>query len=120
MNIDNSHKFVMIFEGTKMNNQTEIESVIEFMLSAHKGQKRKATGLPYAVHPIDVLSFLSLELKVNSITCWKAAVAHDILEDCPTVSFETLKSKIGEDSAAIVQDLTFVPNEKSVVPFNKI
>jgi (p)ppGpp synthase/HD superfamily hydrolase len=93
----------------------DIQSVIEFAVYAHKGQKRKHSGLPYIVHPMAVLSQLS-DWDITCYNCWKAALCHDILEDCPHVTFEELQSVIGVKSANIVKELTFTIDLKSGKP----
>lgn len=84
-----------------------MDTVVEFVVMAHKGQVRKHSGLPYVVHPFQVLTCLS-EWGVNCPICWKAALCHDVLEDCPQITFEMLSDVIGQEAANIVQELTFV------------
>jgi len=93
----------------------DIQPVIEFMVRAHKGQIRKGSGLPYSVHPMSVLARLG-DWEIDCYNCWKAALCHDVLEDCPEVTFDQLVGVIGEQSANIVQELTFKPNPNSVMP----
>lgn len=85
----------------------DIQLVIEFAVKAHKGQIRKDSELPYIVHPIAVLKKLA-EWGIQCRICWKAALCHDVLEDCPDIDFERLWFAIGIDAANIVQELTFV------------
>lgn len=93
----------------KKSTQENIQSVIEFAVKCHKDQTRKQSGLPYIVHPMAVLAKLA-DWEINCYKCWKAALCHDILEDCPNVTFEQLVEAIGLDSANIVQELTFKPH----------
>ena len=50
---------------------------------------------------------------------WKAALCHDILEDCKDVSFIGLAAAIGEPAAKICQELTFTPDTASTVPVRR-
>lgn len=86
----------------------DLQSVIEFAVGAHSGQFRKGTGLPYIVHPLAVMSQIA-DWEIYCPKIWKAAICHDILEDCPNVCYKDLCDVIGEDSASIVQELTFAP-----------
>lgn len=92
--------------------QEDIQSVIEFAVKCHQGQIRKGSGLPYIVHPMAVLAKLA-DWEINCYKCWKAALCHDILEDCPDVTFDQLVEVIGVDAANIVQELTFKPDPHS-------
>lgn len=93
----------------------EMQAVMEFAVRAHSGQFRKGNRLPYIVHPMAVLAQLA-DWEVGCYKCWKAALCHDVLEDCPHIDFATLSSAIGEDSARIVQELTFQPDPFSDIP----
>ena len=95
--------------------QESIQPVIEFAVKCHQGQTRKGSGLPYIVHPMAVLSQLA-DWEIDCYKCWKAALCHDILEDCPEVTFDQLVAVIGLDSANIVQELTFKPNRAIQTP----
>lgn len=91
----------------------DLQPVIEFALKCHKGQFRKGSGLPYIVHPLAVLSKLA-EWQIFCYKCWTAAICHDILEDCPHVTFDELVAVIGLDAAKIVEELTFRPQSSEV------
>jgi guanosine-3',5'-bis(diphosphate) 3'-pyrophosphohydrolase len=90
-----------------------LQPVIEFASKCHAGQTRKTSGLPYIVHPMAVLSKLA-DWEIGCYKCWKAALCHDVLEDCP-VTFDELVAVIGLDAANIVQELTFHVDRKSDV-----
>jgi len=94
--------------------QESLQPVIEFAVKCHQGQTRKGSGLPYIVHPMAVLSQLA-DWEIGCYKCWKAALCHDILEDCPEVTFEQLVEVIGLDAANIVQELTFKYNPHSEI-----
>jgi len=103
---------------------TNIDRTIEFVVKSHAGQYRKSSNngnkLPYVFHPFAVAQ-LVWQWGAGSETVMKAALAHDVLEDCP-VTFSELSEVIGIESANIVQELTFIPSSglsKSEIAFEK-
>ncbi len=76
---------------------------------AHNGQFRKHSGLPYFCHCVDVLSLVSSWYIFDEVDR-KAAVSHDVLEDCPHITEQELFEVIGSDSFSIVKELTFTYN----------
>ncbi len=75
-----------------------------FATIAHAGQFRKYNGQPYHVHPRRVGQRL---LDLGFVPHVAAAgEAHDILEDCPQITYEQLKRVIGLDAAEMVRALT--------------
>jgi guanosine-3',5'-bis(diphosphate) 3'-pyrophosphohydrolase len=98
-----------------MEPKEDIQPVIEFMIGAHKGQIRKGSGLPYAVHPMAVLSQLA-DWEIGCYKCWKAGLCHDIREERPDITLEQMIAAIGAESAGIVEELTFIPNPHTGVP----
>ncbi len=76
---------------------------------AHKGQTRDS-GLPYIVHPLTVARTLAdLRMDDDSIV---AALLHDVLEDCSTLTADDIKNAFGEDVLHLVEGvtkLTFAP-----------
>ena len=83
----------------------------------HQGQTRKDSTLPYIVHPIAVASnvrqfvqaFGSPEENKNLEMLMKGAVLHDVVEDCPGVTFDKIKSLFGSQVASLVEELTNDP-----------
>lgn len=60
---------------------TALDIAIQVAAKAHAGQRRKYTGEPYIVHPLEVVTILLRHgLDYQDILC--AAVLHDVLEDC--------------------------------------
>ena len=86
----------------------EIQKAIEFAVQKHSGKSRKHSGLPYIVHPMAVLSQLG-DWGIQDHEVWKAAVCHDILEDCP-VTLAELEAIIGQKAASYVHQLSFIPD----------
>lgn len=78
---------------------------------AHAGQVR-TSGEPYVTHPLAVAAILA-ELKMDDDTLI-AALLHDTLEDCPSMSRERLSELFGEDVAKLIEGVTklrFKPQE---------
>ena len=73
-----------------------------FALKAHENQKR-ASGDPYAVHPIAVADILT-ELKLDSATI-ATGLLHDTIEDT-YATYETIKKEFGQEVADLVDGVT--------------
>lgn len=59
-----------------------IERALELALKYHSGVKRKADGLPYIIHILDVSALIYSEWKENlDINVLAAGICHDLLED---------------------------------------
>lgn len=91
----------------KLTNQHLINA-IEFANEKHANQVRKGSGLPYIIHPFQVLTTL-LEVKKskNSILLSICAILHDVVEDC-NVTLQEIADRFGYQVAAIVEELTSV------------
>ena len=76
-----------------------IDQAIIFAFVAHKGMIRKGNDQPYILHPIEVMSLVSLMSDDEEILA--AAVLHDTVEDTKT-SIETIRLKFGERIAKLV------------------
>ena len=85
-----------------------LERAIRMALDCHDGQRRKASGLPYIVHPLEVvkrLSDLGVQRKPSEhVLC--AAALHDVLEDSDMTT-SGLRAAFSADVAGIVGELTF-------------
>jgi GTP diphosphokinase / guanosine-3',5'-bis(diphosphate) 3'-diphosphatase len=81
-----------------------LTDAIRFAVGAHEGQKRKGSGLPYIVHPLEVMQIL-LRHGVDDEETLVAAVLHDAVEDTD-VTIEAIRERYGERVAAIVAALT--------------
>ena len=53
-----------------------------FAIEAHGDQRRKYTGEPYVVHPIQVADILEKEVEATT-EMLAAAILHDVVEDTP-------------------------------------
>lgn len=80
----------------------------EFAAAAHAGQLRDE-GTPFIEHPVRVAVILTCELGSHDVDALKAALNHDVLEDCPDISRADLAAVIGERACAIVVDVTKQP-----------
>ncbi len=87
---------------SKIDESDRIVRAYEFMLNAHEGQVR-ATGEPYAIHPLAVALILTeLEPEASTLV---AALLHDTVEDTG-LSIEFLASEFGEEIAELVDGVT--------------
>lgn len=84
-----------------------LDDIILFAAKVHAGQTRKETGIPYIVHPLNVLWKIA-DWGIRDKNLWKAAICHDILEDCD-VTEDVLRKLIGAEAFSIVEELTFKP-----------
>jgi (p)ppGpp synthase/HD superfamily hydrolase len=74
-------------------------------LYAHREQKRKTSGDPYAVHPFEVAEFEAEVLYVNNIDELIACLLHDVVEDTQySVGF--IRTRFGRAVANLVDGLT--------------
>lgn len=70
---------------------------------AHAGQTRDS-GEPYITHPLAVATILA-ELKMDDDSI-VAALLHDVLEDCPSITPERLRETFGEDVLLLIEGVT--------------
>lgn len=78
-----------------------IDSALAFAARAHAGQTRKATDIPYIVHPVGVLLIL-LEAGETDPELLAAALLHDTVEDTE-VTLAQIREVFGERVAEIVE-----------------
>lgn len=77
-----------------------IDDAIEFATKAHEGQFRKGTRRPYIVHPIEVADIVATMTRDEEVIC--AAVLHDTIEDCKTITYDVLTLRFGRRVADMV------------------
>ena len=83
----------------KLEDNIRLSKAIEFAAQKHKSQFRKATVIPYIVHPMEVLQILySMRADTNLLI---AGVLHDTVEDTDT-TLDEIKDMFGEDVAGLV------------------
>ena len=84
-----------------------LERARVFATAAHAavGQKRKYTGEPYVVHPLEVANIVISVGGTEAMVA--AAMLHDVLEDT-AVTFDLLEDEFGEEVAQLVLWLTDV------------
>lgn len=79
------------------------QEAVEFSFKAHKGQKRKGTGIDYIAHPMTVGVILAkLGLKKEIIM---AGVLHDIIEDTDHTKRD-IEKKFGEKVSNLVEEVS--------------
>lgn len=88
-----------------------LNKAIDIATRAHSGQVRKVSGLPYIVHPLDVMNILINE-GVTDEEILSAAVLHDVIEDCEPKYIEEFE-ELGSMVFFYVISLTKFPDESS-------
>lgn len=74
-----------------MKRQELVRKATAFAMKAHDGQTRKGSGLPYIVHPIEVMSIVKKYKESKNIEdILAAALLHDTIEDCGVTHAELL------------------------------
>lgn len=94
----------LMSEGAKL----AVMKAHEYMCRMHHGQFRKKTGLPYAVHPVQVMCLLSEWGIVDDLTL-KGALLHDVLEERPDVTPVMMANNVGILTTNLVEELSFFP-----------
>lgn len=79
------------------------ERALAFARRAHDGQKRKYTGIPFIVHPIEVASILAMFGQPDNVVV--AGLLHDTIEDCG-VTADDLSKNFGKQVAQLVLEVT--------------
>lgn len=83
----------------QMVHKHRLNTAIEFATKKHSGQFRKATAIPYILHPLEVLQILySMRADTNLMI---AGVLHDTVEDTDT-TLEEIRELFGDDVATLV------------------
>ncbi len=85
----------------------EYREAYEFAATAHAGDVRKGTSLPYIVHPLAVAESL-LAIGVDDPGMIRAALLHDVVEHTP-VTVEEIRRRFGDEVAGLVAELTRPP-----------
>lgn len=88
-----------------MTNGSLTERALAFATTAHLGQKRKSSGLPYVFHVVDVAKRLG-DAGVRDEDVIVAGLLHDVLEDTE-VAQEDVSASFGARAAGFVQEMTF-------------
>ncbi|MBI5715781.1 MAG: bifunctional (p)ppGpp synthetase/guanosine-3',5'-bis(diphosphate) 3'-pyrophosphohydrolase [Chloroflexi bacterium] len=79
---------------------TLLDSALTFAAVAHQNQKRKATNIPYIVHPVGVMLIL-IEFGENDPELLAAALLHDTVEDSGA-THDQIRKEFGDRVAEIV------------------
>lgn len=87
----------------------KIEDAKKFAITAHDGQLRKYTNVPYVVHAFEVSDIINLLLPLSLFKedCIVAAILHDVVEDT-TTSLEEIKTLFGFSVKNFVKHVTDV------------
>lgn len=91
--------------------QENIKKALQLCHDAYTGVFRKGSGLPYIVHPVEVLVTVC-RWGVNNVDVWTAALCHDSVEERPDlITAQLLEQEIGKKAADYVMELTFIPSD---------
>jgi (p)ppGpp synthase/HD superfamily hydrolase len=88
----------------KAADQEKLVQALAFALEAHGDQKRKGKDVPYVSHLLQVSGFVfeyggDVDLAV-------AGLLHDVIEDCPGITYESIEERFGKRVAGIVNHCT--------------
>lgn len=81
----------------------KLHDALAFAVSAHRGQDRKYTGLPYVTHPIAVMEIVQTIEHTEEMLI--AALLHDVVEDTE-IGLSAIQNKFGIEVALLVEQLT--------------
>lgn len=87
-----------------MNLSPMISRALNFSAKKHEGQKRKADGLPFIVHPVAVAWILSNYTEDEEVI--SAGLLHDILEDVEGDNYDEIVQEFGNNVALLVKDVS--------------
>ena len=76
-----------------------LDDAINFAVQAHSGIVRKASGMPYILHPLEVTAIAGTMTYDREVLA--AAVLHDTVEDAG-ISIEEIRERFGERVAFLV------------------
>lgn len=84
-----------------------MQKTIKFATDMHFGQTRKGNGLPYIVHPMEVM-LEARNCRITDLDVLKACVVHDVAEDVPNLNHDEFREIVGDRAYGFVEELTFV------------
>lgn len=93
-----------------------INKALEIALGAHDGQKRKGSGKPYIIHPIEVGMTLSRFTQDEEIIA--AGILHDTLEDTD-LTYDDLFNLFGKRVADLVVSSSEELKDRKNTPWKK-
>ena len=100
---EKADQVMMEWINDKMAQKHRLNMAIEFATKKHSGQLRKATAIPYILHPLEVLQILySMRVDTNLMI---AGVLHDTVEDTDT-TLDEIREIFGDDVAMLVASNT--------------
>ena len=104
--IEKTGRFLELLLGYGNGDRKLIEDAYHFACDAHRTQKRKASGEPYAIHVIDVAVILMEERQPARLVA--AGLLHDTVEDFKYtgITEAVLEKEFGSLVAGMVMDVT--------------
>lgn len=84
---------------------SKIQQAIQFAITAHSGQTRKGTNIPYITHPLSVALILVRAGAADDVVV--SGILHDTVEDSDgKVTEDTLRTRFGPRVAELVMAVT--------------
>ncbi len=80
-----------------------LEKAVAFAVKAHEGKPRKGSGLPYILHPMEVVMIISAMSR--DLELMAAGALHDVPEDVG-VTLEEIRKEFGDRVAQLVASNT--------------
>lgn len=82
-----------------MSDQERLDQAIKYAVDCHAGQRRKGSGRPYILHPLEVMTILNGMGADTDLLI--AGLLHDTIEDTGATR-EDIRSRFGENVARLV------------------
>ena len=80
-----------------------VSEAIKFAVSAHDGMRRKKSGVPYILHPVEAAVIVGSMTDDQNVIA--AAVLHDVVEDTD-ITLEEIEAKFGKRIKELVSSET--------------
>ena len=75
------HMKTFVKTTAKYNNLTDTLKALDYAVSAHQGQTRRKSDIPYIYHPLN-LACHALSMNIHDDDIISACLLHDVIEDC--------------------------------------
>ena len=85
----------------ELHTQDKVSKAIVFAATAHEGQTRKGSNIPYILHPLEAGIIASQLTENQDVIC--AAILHDVIEDTKE-TYESIAIAFGKQVADYVEN----------------
>lgn len=104
---DWAHMKTYVKTIAKAHSMSNTMKAVDFAVSAHEGQTRKNTSLPYITHPLH-LACHALAMNIVDDEIIAACMLHDVVEDCKEKGIELGDLPVDDNTKELVRLLTHV------------